>query len=232
MSKTINLCITLDDLQADAALAVIAQSGLTPEQLFVYILERTAREGALPIRKTRARRKKPDAAIPGVFRQGSLFDDTPDALPDDPFEAPVRDTSLKANLITIRALQDAQAMLHWRARERRANPNSTALARKAGDPRELIETPRFKEEKTQIFNSPERPAIIAALEAAFTDLTQGRTPAGALPVQGESARLVVLGGLKTPVAFIYEGNDDDVCLVRYGTPAELLHNPQALPDTP
>lgn len=52
---------------------VLAQDGLTPEGVIRLILERTACEGALPIKKTKARRHRAEAVCPGLFVQGDLW---------------------------------------------------------------------------------------------------------------------------------------------------------------
>lgn len=230
MKKTYTLSFTLDELDYQRALTVLAESGLTPENLAALVLERTAREGALPLRKSRARVKKPAAAMPGLFEQGSLFDDAPaheEELPADVEAPPAEPTALLPTLVTIASLQDAQAMLRWRARERAAqgssallNPDGTALA--------LIETKQFRFDKSAIVASAHRAEIISVLDALFTELTAGRTPPAVKPLDdGKSAyiALSVPGLPADALALIYEASESDICLVRYGSPDALVRNP-------
>ena len=80
MLKTYTFSITLDELEARRAAEVLHESGLTAEGVIRLLLERTAREGTLPIRKTRSRvQRQPAAAIPGLFVQGDLFSSLPPA---------------------------------------------------------------------------------------------------------------------------------------------------------
>ena len=71
MQKTLTFTITLDELDARLAAEVLAQNGLTPEGVIRLIFERTAREGALPIKKTKSRRHRA-AAAQGIDLLGQI----------------------------------------------------------------------------------------------------------------------------------------------------------------
>ena len=60
MQKTLTFTITLDEIEAGKAAEVLAGAGLTPEGVIRQLLERTAREGVVPLRKGRARPKRTD----------------------------------------------------------------------------------------------------------------------------------------------------------------------------
>ena len=51
MQKTLTFTITLDEIEAGKAAEVLAGAGLTPEGVIRQLLERTAREGVVPLRK-------------------------------------------------------------------------------------------------------------------------------------------------------------------------------------
>lgn len=237
MLKTYTFSITLDELEARRAEEVLAESGLTAEGVIRLILERTAREGALPIRKTPARKKKPAAAIPGLFVEGDLFaalsqtheETTPEGrVPDEPAAEPESDADAfpTLSLVTQTSLQEAQAMLRWRARERESG--ETELLSKTADGKlVLLETKQFRIDKMQIATAPERIAIIRALEKIFTVLTEGGRPEGAVDAGDDAYYLPVsVAGIPDgSLALVYEASDTEVCFARYGSPDELLASP-------
>ena len=151
--------------------------------------------------------------------QGDLFA-RPD--PEEPFYSfnppAAKPETLLPSLVTLRALQDAQAKLRWRERERESADGSI-LQSDPDAPLELLETKQFRFDKSLIVGDPRRPAIIAALEALFTELTNRRVPDSlyaVLDVEGASLGLILqIGGA-------------EICLVRYGTPESLLENPHVL----
>ena len=228
MQKTLTFTITLDELDARLAAEVLAQDGLTPEGVIRLILERTAREGALPIKKTKGRRHRAEAVCPGLFVQGDLWaeDEPSDSNPATAVEP--ADTKLRPSLITMNALQEAQAKLRWRARER-ASAEGGSLRPVDGAPLELLETKQFRFDKSSIVGDARRPAIIQALEALFTEITERRTPAGALPVDTTDCLYVPVAVDGDSLGIIYEAGEGEVCLVRYGHPESLLQNPGVLP---
>ena len=226
MLKTYTFSITLDELEARRAAEVLHESGLTAEGVIRLLLERTAREGALPIRKTRSRvQRQPAAAIPGLFVQGDLFSSLPPTGEAESFSEAARIPRL--SLVTLASLQDAQAILRWRARER-GSGDGGLLSRSPAGRLELLETKQFRIDKTLIASAPERPAIIAALEAVFTDLTEGRTPPGARPAGSGSAQYLPIHPAGMPedaLAVVYEAGDAEICLARYGSPSDILAEP-------
>lgn len=78
---------------------------------------------------------------------------------------------------------------------------------------------------------PRRTAIIAALEALFTEITNRRAPADLRPVGNGDSLYAELGIDGTALGLIYQRGECEICLVRYGTPESLLENPQVL-DSP
>ena len=74
MQKTLTFTIALDEIEAAKAAEVLAQAGLTPEGVIRMLFERTAREGAVPLRRGRARLKKTAGdGVDGHYVQGDLF---------------------------------------------------------------------------------------------------------------------------------------------------------------
>ncbi len=210
MQKTYTFTITLDELEARRATEVLTEAGLTPEGVIHLLLERTAREGAIPLKKSRATKKRrTEAACPGLFTQGDLFAafEEPQATPleeepaapvdttlhpslptiaslkksratkkrrteaacpglftqgdlfaafEEPQATPLEeepaapvDTTLHPSLSTIASLQEAQAKLRWRARERES-AEGQALFGLADHPLELLETKQFRLDKSTI----------------------------------------------------------------------------------
>lgn len=221
MEKTYTYRITIDEIEEQRAREVLGHAGMTVEGAIALLLSRTAREGELPLRRARGmHRRKPAAGIEGLFVQGDLFAEGPAAPAELSGSAP----GLRPSLITIASLQDAQAMLRWRERERTAEAGEL-LADAAGKPLELLETKQFRLDKALIVSSEQRAAIIAALDAAFTELTAGRTPAESKPLEGgESCYLPlrVQGLAPGSLGIIYEKGAAEICLVRYGAPSSLL----------
>ena len=105
---------------------MLAGAGLTPEGVIRQLLERTAREGVVPLRKGRARPKRTDGGDAGAhFVQGDLFARPDPAEPFYSFNPPAaKPETLLPSLVTLRALQDAQAKLRWRERERESADGS------------------------------------------------------------------------------------------------------------
>ena len=126
MQKTLTFTITLDEIEAGKAAEVLAGAGLTPEGVIRQLLERTAREGVVPLRKGRARPKRTDGGDAGAhFVQGDLFARPDPAEPFYSFNPPAaKPETLLPSLVTLRALQDAQAKLRWRERERESADGS------------------------------------------------------------------------------------------------------------
>jgi hypothetical protein len=221
MEKTYTYRITLDEIEEQRAREVLGHAGMTVEGAISLLLSRTAREGELPLRRARGtHRRKPAAGIEGLFVQGDLFAEGPAA----PSPLSGRTPGLRPSLITIASLQDAQAMLRWRERERSAEAGEL-LADAAGKPLDLLETKQFRLDKALIVSSPQRAAIIAALDAVFTELTAGRTPAEAQPLEGGESEYLPLRvqGLETgSLGLIYQKGTAEICLVRYGEPSSLL----------
>ena len=209
MLKTYTFSITLDELEARRAAEVLHESGLTAEGVIRLLLERTAREGALPIRKTRSRAKRhPAAAIPGLFVQGDLFSSLPPAGEAESFSEAARIPRL--SLVTQASLQDAQAILRWRARER-GSGDGGLLSRSPAGRLELLETKQFRIDKTRIASAPE-----------------GRTPPGARPAGSGSAQYLPIHPAGMPedaLAVVYEAGDAEICLARYGSPSDILAEP-------
>ena len=127
MQKTLTFTITLDEIEAGKAAEVLAGAGLTPEGVIRQLLERTAREGVVPLRKGRARPKRTDGGDAGAhFVQGDLFARPDPAEPFYSFNPPAaKPETLLPSLVTLRALQDAQAKLRWRERERESADGSS-----------------------------------------------------------------------------------------------------------
>lgn len=232
MQKTLTFTIALDEIEAAKAAEVLAQAGLTPEGVIRMLFERTAREGAVPLRRGRARLKKTAGdGVDGHYVQGDLF-----ARPD-PEESgysfnppPAEPQTLLPSLATLRALQDAQAKLRWRERER-DSAEGAMLKSAPGAPLELLETKQFRLDKSLIVGDPRRTAIIAALEALFTEITNRRTPADLRPVGNGDSLYAELGIGGARLGLIYQRGECEICLVRYGTPESLLENPRVL-DSP
>ena len=253
MQKTLTFTITLDEIEAGKAAEVLAGAGLTPEGVIRQLLERTAREGVVPLRKGRARPKRTDGGDAGAhFVQGDLFARPDPAEPFYSFNPPAaKPETLLPSLVTLRALQDAQAKLRWRERERESADGSMLqsgpdaplelLETKqfrfdksliVGDPEllvfELLETKQFRFDKSLIVGDPRRSAIIAALEALFTELTNRRVPEGLRPVGNGDSLYAVLDVERAPLGLILQIGGAEICLVRYGTPESLLENPHVL----
>lgn len=230
MQKTYTFTITLDELEARRATEVLTEAGLTPEGVIHLLLERTAREGAIPLKKSRATKKRrTEAACPGLFTQGDLF-----AAFEEPHVAPLEeepaapvDTTLHPSLPTIASLQEAQAKLRWRARERES-AEGQALFGLADQPLELLETKQFRLDKSTIIGDPRRPAIISALEKLFTEITTRQTPSGLRPIEKGESVYVPIAIEGDPLGLIYEVGEGEICLVRYGAPQALLLNPDVL----
>ena len=240
---------------------MLAQAGLTPEQAIVLLLERTAREGAIPLKKSRPRHRATPQVQSGLFKQSNLFDclyeeSTPatEACPS-PSERSLNATSLSTllardaqrlaqqqkveedpapwdehavlvpNLSTLSALQDAQARLCWRARQREeTSPEEVPiLFRDPQGPKLLIESKLFYKDKAQISRAPNMADIVKALEVIFDQITVGKLPAGARPLYGnDTVFWAPLGEAFPRLGIIYEAHDDDVCLIRYGLMSELF----------
>ncbi len=229
MQKTYTFTITLDELDARRATEVLAEAGLTPEAVFGQLLERTAREGAIPIKKSRApKKRRTEAECPGLFKQGDLFAafKTPKIVAVDDTTAPI-DTTLHPSLPTITSLQEAQAKLRWRARERESDEGQ-ALLIEPTQALELLETKQFRFDKSSIIDDPRRPAIIKALESLFTDITTRQTPSDAHPIEQGDSLYVPIRVEGIPLGLIYQVGEGEICLVRYGQPQDLLLNPEAL----
>ncbi len=228
MQKTVTLHLSLDELDYRQAMRVLSENGLTVDNLLTQILRRTAREGAVPLKKTvsRPRKRTVSANMPGLFVQGELFplapqDDLPDG--DNNADRSVDPDTLNPTLPTIASLQEAQAMLNWRARER----VSSATSRYAnGKP--IIETRQFRLDKVLIAQSPDKSRIIQTLEDILTVLSAGRTPPDALPLDNSQSWYLPLSVPTIPdgtLGLVYQTSDADICMARYGAPSELLHNP-------
>ena len=229
MQKTLTFTITLDEIEAGKAAEVLAGAGLTPEGVIRQLLERTAREGVVPLRKGRARPKRTDGGDAGAhFVQGDLFARPDPAEPFYSFNPPAaKPETLLPSLVTRRALQDAQAKLRWRERERESADGSM-LQSGPDAPLELLETKQFRFDKSLIVGDPRRSAIIAALEALFTELTNRRVPEGLRPVGNGDSLYAVLDVESAPLGLILQIGGAEICLVRYGTPESLLENPHVL----
>gem|GEM_PF-388497 len=232
MNRTLELRLTLNEDTLRRALTIVHDAGFTPEALMVQVLERCARDGEIPLSRPRPRKKA--AYMQGVFSQGSLFGSTPEdgtASPEGVL-VPVRDVAPAPTLKTLTALQEAQAMLRWRERERRNITEETASTARAGGltvdrsaPLALLETHQFRQDKQAILTDPEREKIIHALEVVFAVLTHRRTPESALALTGGESPdeyVVPLAGLAAPRVLIYQRTPAEVCCVRYGDPRELL----------
>ena len=228
MQKTLTFTITLDEIEAGKAAEVLAGAGLTPEGVIRQLLERTAREGVV-LRKGRARPKRTDGGDAGAhFVQGDLFARPDPAEPFYSFNPPAaKPETLLPSLVTLRALQDAQAKLRWRERERESADGSM-LQSGPDAPLELLETKQFRFDKSLIVGDPRRSAIIAALEALFTELTNRRVPEGLRPVGNGDSLYAVLDVESAPLGLILQIGGAEICLVRYGTPESLLENPHVL----
>lgn len=232
-NKTLELRLSLNEDTLHNALAVLNEAGFTPEALMIQVLERCAREGELPLRKPRSRKKARSSEV--IFSQNSLFGEIPgvDDVDDEMLPA-LRPTRPEANLQTLAALQESQAMLRWRARERgslgEADKNTTLATNLGADrsaPLTLLETRQFRTDKQVIIHDKARPAIIRALEILFTTLTHRRRPDEALalsedPNAQEFVVPIVAEGLEGPRVLIYQQTDAEVCCVRYGDPEKLL----------
>lgn len=229
MRKTYTYTITLDELEARRTAEILAQDGLTPEGVIRLLFERTAREGSLPIRKTRVPRQRPETVCPGLFVQGELFAPMSEPLADETDEVSEEalETVLRPSLITLTSLQEAQAKLRWRARER-ASADGAALFAPNDAPLALLETKQFRLDKSAIVGDPRRPTIIRALESLFTDITERRSPANSRPLEAGTSLVVPLEVEGDPLALIYEVGEGEICLIRYGSPDDLLQNPDAL----
>ena len=263
--------IAIEPLLLKEASAIFAQAGLTPEQAILMLLERTAREGAIPLKKSRARHRAAPQVQSGLFKQTNLFDGLYDepASPRASAQSPASSTSgeveslsptslssllardaqrlakqqldeeeddeshgawdadavLIPNLSTLSALQDAQARLCWRARQREETTREEVpiFFRDANGPKLLIESKLFYKDKAQISRAPNMAAIVKALEALFDQITVGQVPAGARPLYGnESVFWAPLGEAFPRLGIIYEAHEDDVCLIRYGLMSELF----------
>lgn len=229
MQKTVTLHLSLDELDYRQAMRVLSENGLTVDSLLTQILRRTAREGAVPLKKTvsRPRKRTVSANMPGLFVQGELFplapqDDLPDG-DDNNADQSVDPDTLNPTLPTIASLQEAQAMLNWRAREQ----VSSATSRHAcGKP--IIETRQFRLDKVLIAQSPDKSRIIQTLEDILTALSAGLTPPDALPLDNSQSWYLPLSVPTIPdgtLGLVYQTSDADICMARYGAPSELLHNP-------
>ena len=230
MQKTYTFTITLDELDARRAAEVLAEAGLTPEGVIGQLLERTAREGAIPLKKTRTpKKRRTEAECPGLFKQGDLFAafEAPEVNTIDDEPLPPVDTTLHPSLPTIASLQEAQAKLRWRARERES-AEGQSLIKAPNQPLELLETKQFRVDKSSIIDDPRRPAIINALEKLFTDITTRQTPADVQPIDNGDSLYVPIHVEGTPLRLIYQVGEGEICLVRYGRPQDLLLNPEAL----
>ena len=80
----------------------------------------------------------------------------------------------------MNALQEAQAKLRWRARER-ASGEGGSLLPVGGAPLELLETKQFRFDKSAIVGDTRRPAIIQALDALFTESPNAAPPPAPFP---------------------------------------------------
>lgn len=159
--------------------------------------------------------------------QGDLWPEDDDHGSDPAVSAEPTDTKLRPSLITMNALQEAQTKLRWRARER-ASTEGDSLLPVAGAPLELLETKQFRFDKSAIVGDPRRPAIIQALEALFTEITERRRPVGALPIDTTDCLYVPVAVEGDPIGIICEAGEGEICLVRYGHPEGLLQNPGAV----
>ena len=131
------------------------------------------------------------------------------------------------SLPTIASLQEAQAKLRWRARERES-AEGQALFGLADQPLELLETKQFRLDKSTIIGDPRRPTIISALEILFTEITTRQTPSGLRPIEKGECVYVPIAIEGDPLGLIYEVGEGEICLVRYGAPQALLLNPDVL----
>ena len=279
MTARYSITIDIEPLLYERACELIEAEGMTVEKALAIVLERTAREGAMPLKKTRGRAARRKAPLAEAFLQGSLFEEdagdgdepeptltaafTGEVVPlseivDEADEenkteksgeasektdggenlpAPVTCTRAVAttasmrprlrhpNLITLNALQESQAKLRWRDRERKAAPGDTTspLYRAPEAPKHVIETPTFHKEKSRIHSSPKRNGLLARLNDVFEILASGGTPEGAEPVRGTIDTFWYdLGGELDHLGFIYEFNADEVCIIRFGTEDELF----------
>lgn len=238
MKKTVTINLTLDEHDIEGAKSVLSENGLTVENLLTRVIERTAREGAIPLKKRASRPKKKSilANMFGIFVQGDLFeskDDEKDKTEDpglEPENVRPKEEPLRPTLPSITSLQEAQAMLRWRERERKATPDAVLSVTRDGD-KQIIETKQFRLDKVRIAQSPMKAAIIATLEMLFTVLAQGKTPADAVPTDDRISRYVPLyvpGIANGSLGLIYQAGDAEVCMVRYGKPEELLLNPPVI----
>lgn len=231
-NKTLELSLSLNEDTLHNALAVLHEAGFTPEALMIQVLERCAREGELPLKKSRGKRKMRPSEV--IFSQDSLFGEIPGSEVVEGTLPAIRPTRPEANLQTLAALQESQAMLRWRARERGTldeKDKDSALGSHLGAdqnaPLTLLETRQFRSDKQAIIHDPARPAIIHALEVLFTTLTHRRRPELALSLsendEGQEFVVPILApGLEGPRVLIYQQTDAEVCCVRYGDPEQLL----------
>lgn len=278
MTARYSITIDIEPLLYERACELIEAEGMTVEKALAVVLERTAREGVMPLKKTRGHATRRKAPLAEAFLQGSLFEadagegDEPaptltaaftgDVVPlseivdevdqenraekpdeeagrnDDGENLPAPVTGTRAlattpmrpclrhpNLITLNALQESQAKLRWRDRERKAAPGDTTspLYRAPEAPKHVIETPTFHKEKARIHSSPKRNDLLARLNDVFEILASGGTPEGAEPVRGTVDTFWLdLGEELGHLGFIYEFNADEVCIIRFGTADELF----------
>ncbi len=250
MEKTLDLHLKLDETVLATALETLRQAGYSPESLMVYLLERTAREGQLPIKKGRSRRSKiVTASMAGIFEQGSLFMGEVLAQPAD-VSSPSADVTTEAgaepslprlakpNLQTFKSLQESQALVRWRHREREAalkeGREDDGLVSKLivaeGAPLPVLETKQFRVDKTQIATDPHKTDIIRSLETLLTILSHRRQPDGAIPIDEEKPdgeyfiALQVDGVPDFTLGLIYQQSEHEVICVRYGHPRALLES--------
>ncbi len=232
MQNTLELRLTLNADTLSRALSVINEAGFSPEAFMIQVLERCAQEGEIPLKRSRAK-KRSAAYMAGVFSQGSLFSDDDESAPEAVQHA-ARSLQPVATLETLTALQESQAMLRWRARERKTlteadanTPLAATLGANQALPLTLLETKQFRLDKRSLIEDPARRAVIRALEQIFRTLTARAEPEGALPLAGseETGELVVpviAPGLTEPRVLIVQKTPSEVCCVRYGDPRQLL----------
>ncbi len=238
MKKTVTINLTLDELDIEGAKSVLSENGLTVENLLTRVLERTAREGAIPLKKhaSHPRKKSILGNMLGLFSQGDLFEtpetekDKPEDLGLNPETQTVKNEPLHPTAATVTSLQEAEAMLRWRERERKAS-NDASLAFTPQGEKQIIETKQFRLDKVRIAQSPMKAAIITTLEMLFTLLAQGKTPSDAILTDDQISWYVPLyvpGIANGTLGLLYQPGNAEICMARYGKPEDILQNPPVI----
>ncbi len=237
----------VDDVILNMAVSLLSPDGITPEKAIQKMLLAVLYDAKVPFVRAPRRRIKPQdtSALQGdlfapVEATASAPATPPVTLPPIRVPVPVTeekpeaaDPQLVPTTLTETALLDGEAKLEWRLRERLATlpEPDNPLFHAPGTPKQLVETPQFYKEKVQIKHHPLRQLLIAAIEALFTDITVSRVPARTHHVaEHPNARFTALGhyrgGEFGNLGVLYEMNDDDICLVRFGELDELFETPR------